>query len=65
MKAKRLGRRKFLKATAAGAAAASVAGFPYIAKAADRRIVVTAGGGAYGKAHWCSDSGVIVQETRT
>ena len=50
MTARRLGRRKFLKTTAAGAAAATVAGFPYIAKAADRRIVVTAGGGAYGKA---------------
>ena len=50
MTTRRLGRRKFLKATAAGAAAASVVGFPYISRAADRRIVVTAGGGAYGKA---------------
>ena len=46
-----LGRRKFLKKTAAGfagATAGSLLGFPYV-KAAKRRIVVTAGGGAYGK----------------
>ena len=46
---KPLGRRKFLKTSAAGAAAASIVGFPYIVKAQNRRIVVTAGGGAYGK----------------
>ena len=50
MMTKPLGRRKFLKRTAAGAAAASVTGFPAIVRAQNRRIVVTAGGGAYGKA---------------
>ena len=63
MSAKRLGRRKFLKTTAAGAAAATVAGFPYIAKAADRRIVVTAGGGAYGKAQVEAYFKPFMQET--
>ena len=48
---KPLGRRKFLKNAAtgvAGVAAGTLIGFPYI-NAAERRIVVTAGGGAYGK----------------
>ena len=45
-----MGRRAFLKNSAAGAAAASVLGFPNIIRAQNRRIVVTAGGGAYGRA---------------
>lgn len=51
IKGRKLARRKFLKTTAtgvAGAAAGTLIGFPFV-HAAGERIVVTAGGGAYGK----------------